>query len=307
MSEILSGPYGSELEDRERREGPRGLSDPTNIFDGVGHAEAVADLAARYRRAGATTILANTFRLRALLHRIDAGPFFDSAVEGHIAAVREACGEAHPPILSFGPARDCYSPELAPSRSEARDFHDRAYAAAARTGSVAWVETLNTIEEAVGAARAASARNVPTVIGFVLGRDGTILSGESLADAVAAVDDAVVSRPFGYVVNCSPIEIIDQAIAGAQPKHARRIIGAYSNASSLPPQLLDCRSLTSGVVGLVDSAGVARHLAYIGEKNQLRFIGGCCGHNPASIRLIARAVAAGDYQCKLPRTDYPLQ
>ena len=63
------------------------------------------------------------------------------------------------------------------------------------------VETMNTVREAVAATRAAVATGLPTIVSFVCGRDGKLLSGETVS--VAGVGLAAEGAD-ALAINCAP-------------------------------------------------------------------------------------------------------
>ena len=58
-------------------------------------------------------------------------------------------------------------------------------------------------DEAIGIARAARAAGVPVAISFTVETDGRLPTGESLGEAIAAVDAATGGAPAYYMINCA--------------------------------------------------------------------------------------------------------
>jgi S-methylmethionine-dependent homocysteine/selenocysteine methylase len=63
--------------------------------------------------------------------------------------------------------------------------------------------TMSYADEAIGIVRAATAVGLPVVISFTVEIDGTLPTGSSLGEAIAAVDAATGSAPAYYMVNCA--------------------------------------------------------------------------------------------------------
>jgi len=54
---------------------------------------------------------------------------------------------------------------------------------------------MNTINEAVGIARAAKAQGIPVVISFTVETDGRLVNGETLREAIETVDRETSGAP----------------------------------------------------------------------------------------------------------------
>ena len=136
---------------------------------------------------------------------------------------------ATPVVISgcIGPRGDGYRPDALMSASEAGDYH--AVQAQAFAGSRADLITAITMTypaEAIGVTEAARRVGMPAVISFTVETDGRLPTGESLADAIAAVDAATDGYPAYFMVNCAhPTHFADALRAGerldaAHPRHA---------------------------------------------------------------------------------------
>ena len=66
--------------------------------------------------------------------------------------------------------------------------------------------TMNNINEALGVARAAQAAEIPCVISFTVETDGRLPTGDSLAEAIEAVDAATGLAPYRdpYAIRSAP-------------------------------------------------------------------------------------------------------
>ena len=182
----------------------------------------------------------------------------------------------------MGPYRDCYKPKEAPCWGLAKDFHELQVQGFEKSDAdVLWFETIGTIEEAVGIAQA-SAAYVPTVISFIIDRNGRLLSGESVRDAVKAVDEASGRAVMGYSFNCCPIEGLTRAFADVED--LGRVIACYPNASSEDPRKL-CGS--DGVQKVEDPKRVGHYLRFLARRYDLAIVGGCCGHDQQSVSWIS--------------------
>ena len=85
----------------------------------------------------------------------------------------------------IGPSGDAYLPEESLSVPQARKYHGLQAGALARSGvDFLYALTFPAVEEALGAAMAMGDTGLPYVVSFVLQRDGRVLDGTSLHEAI---------------------------------------------------------------------------------------------------------------------------
>lgn len=233
-----------------------------------------------YVAAGAEVITANTFRTHE--RSLAAGGLAGQAAQWTAVAVELARDAAQGRAYVAGsqaPLEDCYEPQRTPPKDALQAEHAAMAANLAAAGvDMILVETQPTIREAVAAARAAIATGLPVLVSLVCGSDGKLLSGETVADAVAAV------RPLGpdaIMVNCCPapqVLHLLRVLEAAAPDLPR---GAYANIGELDP-VQGWRN-----TGAEDAEQYAN---WAGEwlKAGAQLIGGCCGTTPEHIRLLRK-------------------
>jgi homocysteine S-methyltransferase len=190
-----------------------------------------------------------------------------------LARLRDGYGLADVVISGMiGPRGDGYSPGEEPAPDEAADYHAPQVEALARAGAdIVSAYTLTTVGEATGIVRAARAAGVPVAISFTVETDGRLAGGETLAEAIAAVDAA--ASPEYFQVNCAhPLHV---AAALAEPGGWReRIRGVRYNASARSHAELDeAEDLDEGDIGLL----AGRHRELVTALPALAIVGGCCG------------------------------
>jgi S-methylmethionine-dependent homocysteine/selenocysteine methylase len=172
-----------------------------------------------------------------------------------------------------GPRSDAYRPTLHMDADEAERYHAFQLRALADAGCAqAAALTLSYVEEAIGIARAASATGVPIVIGFTVETDGRLPSGDSIEQAISAVDDGTDGAPCSFMLNCAhPSHFVDALPEGDA---RNRIHALRANASMRSHEELDAaEDLDSG-----DPADLAaRYVALRAELPELHVLGGCCG------------------------------
>lgn len=284
---ILDGAMGTEL---ARRGEDTGL--PLWSANALMSApEVVKQIHLDYLRAGAQVITANTFRAnpRTLAR---AGQTGRSRALTRIAVdlARQAIADfqathaaAHPLIAgSMAPVEDCYSPWLVPGDAELETEHGELARHLADAGcDLILVETMNTIREAVIAARAAAETGLPVWVSVTLNQHNDLLSGESLRDATRAV---LTVKPDALMVNCIPVAQTASAVVAlrAATASARIRLGVYANAGHIEEGEW---SMARGVTPEAYAEAATEWLA-AGAS----IVGGCCGTSPEHIaRLAARA------------------
>ena len=197
--------------------------------------------------------------------------------------------EFEPPFVvsgCVGPRGDGYSPETLMSPDEAERYHAEQIGTFASTeADMVTAITMTHTGEAIGVARAAATAGIPVVISFTVETDGRLPSGETLAEAVAAVDDATGSGPAYYMVNCAHPSHFEDVLAVDEP-WVTRIRGVRANASRRSHAELDeAEDLDDGDP---DELG-AEYARLRAAHPQLSVLGGCCGTDDRHVAAICLA------------------
>lgn len=187
----------------------------------------------------------------------------------------------------IGPRGDAYHSKEALSASEARAFHREQLRALAESGADFLIAcTLPALSEAVGISEAMNETACPGIISFVLRRDGTLLDGTPLSDAVARLDREAHSRPFAYMINCTHPSFFLEGMsreAERMPSLRARVIGLQANAAALAPEKLDNAPAPMGD----DAETFAAPMIEVHRRFAAKILGGCCGTGARHIRTIA--------------------
>ncbi|WP_449281328.1 homocysteine S-methyltransferase family protein [Leucobacter sp.] len=167
-------------------------------------------------------------------------PALDRVNADAVALVRgladDADEDAAPEILvngCVGPRYDEYVASQRMTPEQAERYHAPQVRALAESGAdrVTSVTTLDAAE-GIGVVRAAQRVRVPAAVSFVLGADGLLADGGSLADGIAEVDAATGSAAIGFLVNCAhPSEAAAGLARSAGAPELSRIIGFRLNAA----------------------------------------------------------------------------
>ncbi len=189
----------------------------------------------------------------------------------------------------IGCAGDAYKPEEGLSTAAATAFHVTQTVALATAGvDFLFAATLPNVDEALGMAHAMAACRIPYVVSFVLQRDGRLLDGIPLHQAVTMIDEAANPRPLFFMANCVHPRVFEAALASEVSRSGsvhERVIGLQANTSMRSPDELDGR-------GEVDPGEGPEALANAMLRLRRRFgtkvLGGCCGTDDRHIAWIAR-------------------
>jgi homocysteine S-methyltransferase len=205
-----------------------------------------------------------------------------------VAFLREACAGRTARVLAsgaVGPRGDGYVAGSTMSTSEAREYHAPQIEALADAGvDLISAITMTYAEEAAGIAIAAQSAGVPVAISFTVETDGTLPSGQSLADAVAQVDAETDTAPIHFMVNCAHPTHFAHVLAGTP---AGRVRGVRVNASSKSHAELDA----SDELDMGEPLQLADDVAGLrGRGAELTVFGGCCGTDHRHIDALAAAL-----------------
>jgi homocysteine S-methyltransferase len=185
----------------------------------------------------------------------------------------------------IGPRSDAYRPTLRMDADQAERYHSvQLDALAGAACAQAAALTLSYVDEAVGIVRAAAAAGLPVVIGFTVETDGRLPSGDSIEQAIDAVDDATDGAARSFMINCAhPSHFADALPAGSA---RNRIQALRANASMRSHDELDAaEDLDAGDAGNL----AERYVALRRELPELHVLGGCCGTDIRHVTAICDA------------------
>ena len=183
-----------------------------------------------------------------------------------------------------GPCDDAYAPRDQVGPDDAYAYHRPQIETFAETAAdFVNALTLTYSAEAIGVARAANAAGLPVAISFTVETDGRLPGGETLGDAIAAVDGAVEVDYF--MVNCAHPTHFAGVLDDGEWRD--RVWGVRANASMKSHAELDeADELDAG-----NPSELASHYPSLRERlPNLRVAGGCCGTDDRHIAAIFEAL-----------------
>ncbi len=280
---LLPGGVGTELL-------RRGVPTPLPLWsaDAIRTApEVVRSIHEDYTRAGARVAVANTFRTdRLTLNQVGRAEETREFNRAALRLAREGVAAANPPhpvlvVGSIAPLADCYRPDLVPEeRALVVEHGVRVGHLVAAGAAAAWIETMNSIREARTALEASAAGNLAAAVSFVCNEEGDLLSGETLEDAVRAVEDL---EPLAIMINCCAPTAATKALKRLRAT-TERPVGVYANGYGQPGR----KSGWSFRGGSGNRQFAREAVRWLEEGASL--IGGCCGTTPKTIQRLGKLI-----------------
>lgn len=172
---------------------------------------------------------------------------------------------------------DAYDSRYHLSVEEAMQFHYPTVRAMAEAGvDYLFAGIMPQLTETIGMANAMAATGLPYIISFMIRRDGRLMDGTFIHDAIEAIEKEATTRPLCYMANCVHPDVLHQALSHPHndtPLVHERFQGIQANASALSPEELE------GCTDLLSSSPdeLADRLMTLLWDFPLKICGGCCG------------------------------
>ncbi len=185
---------------------------------------------------------------------------------------------------------DAYSGNEGLSAEESFDFHMwQADAFKPRKPGFMIAGLMPCLSEAIGISKALETLQLPYIISLMINREGCLLDGNSINDAIAAIDAAAGRKPLCYMTTCIHPNTLRQALSKPFNRTAlvrERFCGIQANASDS-----DLRTLDGGGKLLTSSPEkLAAHFVSLHSEFPMKIYGGCCGTDDTHLREIAKAM-----------------
>ena len=185
---------------------------------------------------------------------------------------------------------DAYTGLGALSLNEAEKFHEwevRLFAEA--KVDFLYAALIPTVEEAAGIALAIEKYRVPYIISFTIQKDGCLIDGTTISDAIEYIDKITDYMPVCYMTNCVHPRIVQEALDQPFNRNAvvySRFWGIQANTSSLSYAELDyAKDLKTS-----EPVILAEEMIRLREHNHIKIFGGCCGTDGRHMKEIASRI-----------------
>lgn len=238
---------------------------------------------------------ATTPTRRANRERVFEAGFDEGIIKANtdfLKAVRADCGYGESMFIGglMGCKGDAYTGEGALSEEEAFNFHLwQAKLFAAEDIDFLYAGIMPCINEAVGMARAMETSGLPYIISFTIQRNGRLIDGTTINDAIEKIDSKTERKPLIYMTNCVHPSIVIEALSqdfNCTDIVRRRFRGIQANTSPLSYDQLD------GAEDLKTSPPkiLADGIESLKKNNNFVLFGGCCGTDNSHMAEIAKRV-----------------
>lgn len=182
---------------------------------------------------------------------------------------------------------DAYTGENALPETEAKSFHKWQSDLFCKAGvDFLFAGIIPTLPEAKGMAQAMSETGLPYIISFTIQKDGKLVDGTTIAQAIAEIDHSVCVSPVCYMTNCVHPSIVYEALSQPfnQNSNVRtRFLGIQANTSPLSYAELD----GSSDLQCSEPVAFATEMLTLRDISDIKIFGGCCGTDSRHIEQIA--------------------
>ena len=184
---------------------------------------------------------------------------------------------------------DAYTGEGALTEAEAYEFHRWAAEGFCRAGvDFLYAGIMPALPEAAGMARAMESAGAPYLISFTIQKDGRLIDGTAIADAIRYIDSVTKESPLCYMTNCVHPSIGREALA--QPWNQNETVrsrfwGIQGNTSPLSYAELDA----SVDLKCSEPEPFAAEMLRL-RGSGIRIFGGCCGTDHRHMEEIAKGL-----------------
>ena len=289
---LLDGGMGRELRFR-------GIETPATIWSTQAllvAPEVVRDIHMDYIAAGADIITANTYGIiRSDLAKEGIEDRFEALNKLACTLALEARDTADHPVWIAGslpPLKGSFRPDLVGDYNEIERLYREQAEILAPHVDLLLCETMSTSTESRAAASAACQTGKPVWVAWTLHEDrsGRLRSGESIADAAAAIANLPIDA---YLANCCAPESITAALPYLIETGAQHI-GGYANTFELIPADWELAGEEESDWSLdlrsdLDPDSYAGHvIRWLDEGANV--VGGCCGTRPEHIARMSELI-----------------
>lgn len=245
------------------------------------------DIARKY----SLPFMATTPTRRANRERVATSIYADTIIADNVRFLRDIQKESGIEMYVGGLAGckgDAYTAEGALSEEEAYNFHSWTTARFLDAGvDFLYAGIMPSLPEAAGFARAAGNTGIPYIISFTVQRDGRLIDGSSIAEAIRYIDGNTPDKPVCYMSNCVHPSILREALSKSfnrTQEVQERFLGIQANTSPLSYAELDGAS----DLKCSEPESFADEMLRLSDISRIKIWGGCCGTDDRHIESLAK-------------------
>lgn len=238
--------------------------------------------------------LATTPTRRANQDRVNQSKFNASIIKDNVELLKELRRKSSISNMFIGGLMGCkgdaYKATEVLSVTKAKQFHywqaelfERAHV------DFLYAGIMPALSEAIGMAQAMQETGLPYIISFMIRKDGRLIDGTTISDAINRIDDKVIQKPVCYMTNCVHPKVLQEAFSFNFNKTYEvksRFKGIQANTSPLSPEELD----HSIDLKCSDAVSLASLMVELSKYIDTKIYGGCCGTNSLHIEEIAKRI-----------------
>lgn len=182
---------------------------------------------------------------------------------------------------------DAYTGEGALPEGDAKVFHKWQADLFKKSGAdFLYAGIMPTLSEAAGMAQAMEDTGLPYIISFTIKKDGKLIDGTKISDAIVYIDNLLDNGPVCYMTNCVHPRIVYEALT--QPFNMNdmvrsRFCGIQANTSPLSYEELD----GSLELKCTEPETFAEDMMRLRELGKIKIFGGCCGTDNRHMKQVA--------------------
>lgn len=174
---------------------------------------------------------------------------------------------------------DAYSDKDALNSHESYSFHKKQTEQFSQENiDFLFAGIMSEINETIGMARAMAETKLPYIISFMIRKNGCLIDGTPISEAIKIIDASVKPKPLFYMANCIHPANLRLALAHDNNRNRcemERFKGIQANASSLSPEELN----SCGLLHQEDFDKMIEEMQVLHNHFNLKVFGGCCGTN----------------------------
>lgn len=236
--------------------------------------------------------LATTPTRRANVERVHKSNFNSLIMKDNVEFLKEVREKSKYQNMYVGGLLGCkgdaYFADEILSVSEAKQFHSWQVELFQQVGvDYLFAGIMPAVSESIGMAEAMGETEIPYIISFMIKKNGRLIDGTTINDAITMIDSSVINKPICYMTNCVHPKVLSEALSHDFNKTSvvkDRFNGIQANTSPLSPEELN----NAIDLKCADPIALGRDIMELTQIFDTKIVGGCCGTDDRHMEVIAR-------------------